>query len=96
MIKSRRVRWAGHVACMREMRSSCSILVGKSEGKRLLRNPRHRWKDNIRMDLRETGWEVDWIYLAQDRVQWQALVNMVMNLKGSVKGRECLDFRSDC
>jgi hypothetical protein len=50
--------------------------------KRPLRRLRHRWEDNIRMYLRETGWEgMDWIHLAQNRGQWQALVNMVMNLQ---------------
>jgi hypothetical protein len=58
------------------------ILVGKPEGKRPLGRPRHRWVDNIKMDLRETGWDgMDWIELAQDRDQWRALVNMVMNLR---------------
>jgi hypothetical protein len=63
------------------MRNAYDILVGKPEGKRPLGRPRHRWEDNIRMNLREIGWEgVDWIHLAQDRDQWWALVNMVMNL----------------
>jgi hypothetical protein len=53
----------------------------KSEGKRPLRRPRCRWEDNIKIDLKEMGWEhVDWLHLAPDRDQWQALVNMVMNL----------------
>jgi hypothetical protein len=57
------------------------ILVGKPEGKRPLGRPRRRWVDNIKMDLREIGWGgVDWIDLAQDRDQWRALVNTVMNL----------------
>jgi hypothetical protein len=56
--------------------------VGKPEGKRPLGRPRRRWVDNIKMDLREIGWDgVDWIELAQDRDQWRALVNTVMNLK---------------
>jgi len=56
-------------------------LVGKPEGKRPLRRPRQRWEDDIRMDPKEIEWEcVDWILLAQDRDQWWALVNMVMNL----------------
>jgi hypothetical protein len=64
----------------REMRSAYKILVGKPESKRLLRKCRHRWGD-IRMDLREMGWEgVDCIHLSQDRDQWWFLVNMVMNL----------------
>jgi hypothetical protein len=55
--------------------------VGKPEGKTPLGRPRHRWEDNIRIDLWEIGWEgMDWIHLAQDRDQWLALVNMVMNL----------------
>jgi hypothetical protein len=56
-------------------------LVGKPERKRSFRSPRPRWKDNIRMGIREIGWEgVDWMHLAQDRDQWWALVNMVMSL----------------
>jgi hypothetical protein len=58
------------------------ILVGKPEGRRPLGRPRHRWVDNIKMDLREIGWDgINWIYLAQDREQWRALVNTVMNLR---------------
>jgi hypothetical protein len=58
------------------------ILVGKPEGKRPLGRPRCRWEDNIRMDLTEIGWgSMDWIDLAQDRDQWRALVNTVMNLR---------------
>jgi hypothetical protein len=58
------------------------ILVGKSEGKKPLGRPRRRWKDNIKMDLREVGWDgMDWIDLVQDRDQRRALVNMVMNLR---------------
>jgi hypothetical protein len=60
MIKSRRMRWAGHVARMGEKRNACRILVGKPEGKRPLGRPRRRWVDNIRMDLRDIGWMV-WI-----------------------------------
>jgi len=68
-------------ACMGEMKNAFTILVGKPEGKRLLVRPRHRWEDNIRMDLRELGWEgVDWIHLAQDRHQWWTLVKTVMNV----------------
>jgi hypothetical protein len=75
------MKWAGHVACMIEMRNAHIILVRKSEGKRPLRRPRHRWEDNIRIDLRKIRWEgVGWIQLAQDRDQWSAVVNMVMNL----------------
>jgi hypothetical protein len=58
------------------------VLVGRAKGKRPLGRPRHRWKDNIKMDLREIGIdEVNWIRLAQDRVQWQAFVSTVMNLR---------------
>jgi hypothetical protein len=81
MIKSRRMRWTGHVAQMREKRNAYRILVGKPEGKRPLGGPKHRWLDNIKMDLK-TGWGgMDWIDLAQDRDQWRALVNIVMNLR---------------
>jgi hypothetical protein len=80
MIKSRRVRWVRHVACIGE--NAHMILVGKPEGKRPLGTPRRRWEDNIKMDLREMGWgAIDWIDLAQDRDQWRALVNTVMNLR---------------
>jgi hypothetical protein len=82
MLKSRRMRWAGHVARMGEKRNAYRILVGKPEGKRPLGRPRRRWVDNIKMDLGETGWDsMDWIDLAQDRDQWRALVNTVMNLR---------------
>jgi hypothetical protein len=82
IIKSRRMRLAGHVARIKGNRSACRILVGKPEGKRPLGRPRRRWEDNIKMDLREIGWGgVDWIDLVQDRDQWRALVNTVMNLR---------------
>jgi hypothetical protein len=65
-----------------EKRNAYRILVGKPDGKRPLGRHRRRWEDNIRMDLREIGWSgTDWIDLAQDREQWRALVNMVMNLQ---------------
>jgi hypothetical protein len=77
----RRVRWAKRVAHMEEMRNAYKILVGKPERKRILGRPKHRWEDNIRMDLKKTGREgVDWIHLAQDRDRWRAVVNTVMNL----------------
>jgi hypothetical protein len=82
IIKSRRMRWTGHVARMGEKRNVCRLLVGKPEGKRPLRRPRRRWVDNIRMDLGEVGWDdVDWIGLAKDRNRWRALANSVLNLR---------------
>jgi hypothetical protein len=83
-MKSRRMIWAGHVARMGENRNAYRILVGKPEGKRPLGSPRHRWVNNIKIDLREIGWDgMDWIDLAPDRDQWRALVNTVMNLRVS-------------
>jgi hypothetical protein len=71
---------------MGAIRNVHNILVGKPEGKRPLVRARHRWKDNIRMDLRAIGWEgVEWMYLAQDRVQWWDFVNTVMNLRVAEK-----------
>jgi hypothetical protein len=82
VVKPRRMRWVVYVERMKEMRSAYIILVGKSEGKRLLGRPRHRWETNIRMDLREIKWEdVDWTHLAEDRFQWRAVVNTVMKLR---------------
>jgi hypothetical protein len=82
VIKSRRMRWAGHVARMREGRGVYRVLVERPEGKRPLRRPRLRWEDNIKMDLKEIGIDgVNWIRLAQDRAQWRAFVNMVINLR---------------
>jgi hypothetical protein len=81
-IKSRRMRWAGHVARMGEERKVHRVLKGKPEGRRPLGRPSRRWDDGIRMDLREIGWgSVDWIQLAQDRDRWRALVNTVMNIR---------------
>jgi hypothetical protein len=81
VIKSRRMRWAGHVARMGEGRGVYRVLVGRTEGKRPLGRPRRRREDNIKLDLRETGIDgANWIRLAQDRVQWGACVNTVMNL----------------
>jgi len=82
VIKSRRMRWAGHVACMGEGRGVYRVLVGKPAGKRPLGRPRHRWVDNIRTDLQEVGWGyMDWIGLAQDRDRWRTIVSAVMNLR---------------
>jgi hypothetical protein len=81
-VKSRRMRWAGHVARMGEERKVYKVVVGKTEGKRPLGRPRRRWEDGIRMDLRETGMGgVDWIRLAQDRDWWRAVVSAVINLR---------------
>jgi hypothetical protein len=67
---------------MSVMRSAYNILLGKPEGKIPLGRPRGKWKDDIRVDLKEIGWEgVDWIHLAQDRDQWRGLVNTVMNFR---------------
>ena len=80
VIKSRRMRWAGHVARMGEKRGVYRVLVGKPEGRKQLGRPRRRWVDNIRMDLQEVGsGYMDWIGLAQDRDRWRTLVSAVMN-----------------
>jgi hypothetical protein len=82
LIKSRRMRWVGHVARMGEKRNMYRLLVGKPEVKGPLGRPRRRWIDNIKMDHLEIGVNVvDWIGLAQDRYRWRALVNSVMNLR---------------
>jgi hypothetical protein len=82
VIKSRRMRWAGHVARRGEGRGVYRVLVGRPKGKRPLGRPRRRWDDNIKMYLREIGIDgANWIQLAQDRVQWRVCVNMVMNLR---------------
>ncbi|KAJ4429544.1 hypothetical protein ANN_21713 [Periplaneta americana] len=81
-IKSRRLRWAGYVARMGESRNAYRVLVGRPEGKRPLGRPRRRWEDNIKMDLREVGYDDrGWINLAQDRDQWRAYVRAAMNLR---------------
>jgi hypothetical protein len=88
---------------MDEMGWSCStngekknahiLLVGKPEGKKPLGRPRRRWVDNIRMDLGEVGWgDVDWIGVAKDRNRWRALVNSVLNLRGSMKCWETIEW----
>ncbi|KAJ4429019.1 hypothetical protein ANN_26015 [Periplaneta americana] len=80
-IKSRRLRWAGHVARMGKSRNAYRVLVGRPEGKRPLGRPRCRWENDIKMDLREVGYDGrDWINLAQDRDQWRAYVRAAMNL----------------
>ena len=82
VVKSRKMRWAGHVARMGEGRGVHRVLVGKPEGKRPFGRPRRRWENNIKMDLQEMGWGYgDWTELAQDRDRWRALVTAVMNLR---------------
>jgi hypothetical protein len=82
VIKSRRLRWARHVARMGERKGAYRALVGKPEGRRPLGRPRRRREDNIKMDLPEVGLgRMDWINLTQDRDGWPALVNAVVNLR---------------
>ena len=82
VIKSRRMRWARHVARMGEEIGVYRVLVGKSEGKRPLGRPRRRWVDNIRTDLQEMGCgHVDWIGMAQNRDKWRKLMSAVINLR---------------
>ena len=80
VIKSREMRWPGHVARMAERGGVYRVLLGKPEGKRPLGSPGRRWEDNIKMDLQEVGCGVtDWIELAKNKDKWRALVNAVMN-----------------
>jgi hypothetical protein len=82
VIKSRRMRWAGHVARMGEGRGAYRILVGRPEGRRPLGRPRRRREDNINMDFQEVGWGgMDWIDMAQDRDRWRAVVSALMNFR---------------
>ena len=81
-LKSRRLRWAGHVARIEHYRNAYRVLLEKPEGKRPLGRPRRRWENNIKMDLREVGCDpADWIDFADDRDQWRAYVRAVMNLR---------------
>jgi hypothetical protein len=87
------MKWAGHVARIGEKRNGYRLLVGKPEGKRPLGRPRRGWVANIRINLGETGWGgVDWIGLAQDRNRWRAILNSVLNLRGSIKCSETIDW----
>jgi len=84
VIKSRRMRWEVYVARMGERRGNYRVLVGKPEGERPQGRPRHRWEDNIRMDLQDVGCGgIDWMELAEDRNRWRLLVKVVMNLRVS-------------
>jgi hypothetical protein len=79
-------RWAGHVARVGDRGFAHRVLAGRPEGKRPFGIPSYRWKDNIRIDLQQVGWEgVDWIDLAKGRDRWRALVNAVMNLRVPTK-----------
>ena len=82
VVKSRRMRWAGHLALMGEGGGVHRVLVGKPEGKRPLGRPKHRWEDNIKMALQEVGGGCgDWMELAQDRKRWRALVSTEINFR---------------
>jgi hypothetical protein len=82
VVKSRRMRWAGHVAHTGEDRGVNRVLVGKPEGKRPLGRPRRRWEDNIKMEFQKVGGvSGDWMELAHDRDRWRALVGRVRNFR---------------
>jgi hypothetical protein len=82
VVKSRRMRWAGHVAHMGEGRVMHRVLVGKPEGRRPLGRPRRRWEDNIKRGLQEVGGSCgDWMEWAQDRDRWRTFVSTVMNFR---------------
>jgi hypothetical protein len=86
VIKSRRMKWAGHVACMGEGRDVYRVLVGRPERKKPLGRPRHRWEDNIKMDLRQRGKNGEnWIRLVQDRVQWRPFASTCNERSDSIK-----------
>jgi hypothetical protein len=96
VIKSRRMRWAGHVARMGEGKGVYRILVGRPEGKRPLGRPRRRWGGNIKLNLREIWIDgANWIRLDQDRVQWRAFVSTVMNIGFHKESRLLFDKLSD-
>jgi hypothetical protein len=82
VIKSRRIKLAGHIACMGERRGVYRVLVGKPEGKRPFGRLRRRWEDNIKIDLQEVGCGcMGSIDVVWDRDRWRALVNVIMNLR---------------
>jgi len=81
VVKSKKMRWAWHVARMEEGRCVHRVLMGKPEGKRQLGRPKRRWEDNIKMDRQEVGGGGDWMELAKNRDSWRALVNTVMNFR---------------
>ena len=82
VVKSRILRWAGHVARLEEGRSAFKILTGKPTGKRPLGRPRRRWEDNIRTDLEEISINAgNWVDSTQDMYYWRALVNAALNLR---------------
>jgi hypothetical protein len=84
VVKSRQMRWAGHVAHMGEDRGVYRVLVGKPEGKRPLGRPRHRREDNIKLDLQDVeGGRGDWIELVEDRDRWRVLEGKVRNFRVS-------------
>ena len=77
---SRRLRWAGYVGRMRESRGAYRSFVVETEGRRPLGRPRCKWEDNIKKDITEVGWGMNWIDVAQDRDRWRTLMNAVINL----------------
>jgi len=80
--KSSEMRWEGHLTLIQESRAVYRGLVGKPEGKKQLGRPKHRWVDNIKIDLQEVVCrDMDWFDVAQDRDKWRALVNAAMNLR---------------
>ena len=81
VVKWRRMRWAEHVAHIREGRGVYKVLVGKPEGKRLLVRPRRRWEYNIKMNLQDVGGDCGDLELAQDRDRWRAFVSTVRNIR---------------
>jgi hypothetical protein len=82
VIKSRRMRWAGHVERMGYRRDAYRVEVGRTNKQTTIGRSRRRWKDSINMNLQEVGWVcMDWFFLAQDKDNWRALVNAVMNVR---------------